>query len=720
MPLREILNTKSNPSNSKRIEWSSPLSALFSAKGGATLDGLLEAQFRKVEDLLWIFPLRIEELPPVRPFAYASEGLLFKGQGKILNVQSRANFWAKGRRGALLQNVSVHVKDLHSEEILLLRYFNCYSSVVQKLKGLELIEFSGEVTMGKGEKYLANPQCDALVEKADLSKSEDAPLELKIHYPTINGIAGKFIQKIIDKIPSELWKEIPESLPEFIMSERKLLSKTLTFNILHGRKQNIPDWSEHLEREAKSRLAYEEFFHEQLKIYLRRKFFKKPEAQIFTSEDSYFNELLSKLPFTLTEDQSLVLKEIREDLKVGHPMMRLLQGDVGCGKTAVASLASLMILKHEGTQVALMCPTESLALQHFESLSKQLPELKATLLLGSTPAANKKQIQAKLASGEIRFIIGTHALIQESISFKNLAMAIIDEQHKFGVEQRLKLTEKAPGVHCLIMTATPIPRSLRLTQYGDLDISTIKTMPVGRKGIKTRIVSPDNFENFLSFIKTRMSMGEQGYVVVPAINESETLDIRHLEEVADKFTKYFPEYKISTLHGQLKSDDKAKAFKSFLAHEHDLLVATSVIEVGINVPNASFMAIMNPERFGLSSLHQLRGRVGRGEKPGFCFLICDKKPSLESLERLKVIEAHTDGFIIAEEDLKIRGEGDLFGTEQSGVQTRRFANSFLYPKELERAIEDAKKCLDRTAPSDQRLTDLLEKFATDLKVFTTI
>lgn len=212
-------------------------------------------------------------------------------------------------------------------------------------------------------------------------------------------------------------------------------------------------------------------------------------------------------------------------------------------------------------------------------------------------------------------------------------------------------------------------------------------------------------------------MKEQGYVVVPAINESETLDIRHLDEVAEKFTRYFPEFKISTLHGQLKSDEKAKAFKNFLAHEGDLLVATSVIEVGINVPNASFMAIMNPERFGLSSLHQLRGRVGRGDKPGFCFLICDKKPSLESLQRLKVIEEHTDGFIIAEEDLKIRGEGDIFGTEQSGVQTRRFANGYLFPQELEKAMQDAKAALEK---KDPKLEALLEKFSTDLKVFLTI
>lgn len=697
---------------------------MFTAKGGATLDGLLEAHFRKVEDLLWIFPLKIEELPPVRPFTYASEGLLFKGQGKILNVQSKANFWAKGRRGALLQNVSVHIKDLHSNEILLLRWFNCYSSVVQKLKGLTLVEFSGEVTASKGEKYLANPQCEAIEAPTNLETLSNEALELRIHYPTVNGIAGKFLQKVLEKIPNDLWKNIPESLPEFIVQERKLLSKTSTFNILHGRKQNVSNWSEQLEKEAKSRLAYEEFFHEQLKIFLRRTFFKKPLATSFEIDELYFDILLKKLPFTLTEDQTQVLKEIREDLKSGSPMMRLLQGDVGCGKTAVASLASLMILESkqglDSAQVALMCPTESLALQHHQSLQKQLPELKAALLLGSTPAAQKKEILKGLAEGKIRFIIGTHALIQDTVIFKNLSMAIIDEQHKFGVDQRMKLTKKAPGVHCLIMTATPIPRSLRLTQYGDLDISTIKTMPAGRKGIKTKIVTPEKFESFLSFIKTRLTMKEQGYVVVPAINESETLDIRHLEEVAEKFTRYFPEFKIRTLHGQLKADEKTEAFKNFLAHEGDVLVATSVIEVGINVPNASFMAIMNPERFGLSSLHQLRGRVGRGDKPGFCFLICDKKPSFESLQRLKVIEEHTDGFIIAEEDLKIRGEGDLFGTEQSGVQTRRFANSFLYPQELEKAIEDARKSLETKDLEDPRLQYLLEKFANDMKVFTTI
>ena len=264
-----------------------------------------------------------------------------------------------------------------------------------------------------------------------------------------------------------------------------------------------------------------------------------------------------------------------------------------------------------------------------------------------------------------------------------MAIAIIDEQHKFGVEQRLKLVSKTKGAHCLIMTATPIPRSLSLTQYGDLDISTIKVMPKGRKGHKTRIVTPDNFSNFLNFINTRLSMNEQVYIVVPAINESETQDFLHLTQVLEKFKAIFPEYKVCGLHGQLKSEEKSRAFKDFKNHEIDILIATSVIEVGINVPNATIMAILNPERFGLSSLHQLRGRVGRGSKPGFCFLVNDKKVSLESMNRLKVIEQNNDGFSIAEHDLKIRGEGDIFGKNQSGsITTKKLANIVIHQTHL--------------------------------------
>jgi ATP-dependent DNA helicase RecG len=381
-----------------------------------------------------------------------------------------------------------------------------------------------------------------------------------------------------------------------------------------------------------------------------------------------------------------------------------------------------MIVIENGAQVALMCPTEALATQHYLS-TKELFEEKeynVKLLLGSTPAKEKKQIQKELAEGTIDFIIGTHSLIQDSVAFHQLGLAIIDEQHKFGVDQRIRLTSKTTGAHCLIMSATPIPRSLSLTQYGDLDISTIKVMPSGRKGHKTRIVTQDSYQQFLSFIMTRLSLKEQIYVVVPAINENleSEQDFHNLVNVLDRFKKYFPNHNVEGLHGQMKADEKAQMFHDFKNHKVDILVSTSVIEVGINVLNATIMAIMNPERFGLSSLHQLRGRVGRGEKPGFCFLVNDKQISELSMERLKVIEDNTDGFKIAEEDLKIRGEGDLFGTDQSGSQSqKRLANIILHADVLNEARADALALIEKQDPDIEKL---LQKFSGDERIFTTV
>ncbi len=301
-----------------------------------------------------------------------------------------------------------------------------------------------------------------------------------------------------------------------------------------------------------------------------------------------------------------------------------------------------------------------------------------------------------MAEGSIDLVIGTHALIQDDVEFKRLGLAIIDEQHKFGVEQRIKLTAKGKGTHCLIMTATPIPRSLCLTQYGDLDISTIKELPGGRRPIKTRIVAPDSFGLFLKFLRTRLEMGEQAYVVVPAIEESEGMDFQHLEKVLARFKQLFPDFSVEGLHGQMRPEEKQSTFEAFGARKVHVLVATSVVEVGINNINATVMAIMNPERFGMSSLHQLRGRVGRGGLPGFCFLIVDKGLSLEAQDRLKVIESTTDGFRIAEEDLRIRGEGELFGTGQSGDgQGRRFASIITHQSLMLQARQDVADLFDR-------------------------
>ena len=371
-------------------------------------------------------------------------------------------------------------------------------------------------------------------------------------------------------------------------------------------------------------------------------------------------------------------------------MMRLLQGDVGCGKTSVALVSSILTMAN-GYQVAIMCPTEALAHQHFHTLSTILKSssYNISLLLGSTKAKEKATILSKIKNNKTNLIIGTHSLIQKNIKFSNLALAIIDEQHKFGVGQRIELVNKSRGCNCLIMTATPIPRSLRLTQFGDLDISSITTIPKGRKGTQTKIIRPDLFQKFLTFLNTRLSIREQAYIVVPVINENDNTSLMYVNQVLEKFKKLFPQKKIAAMHGQLSSVEKESIFTSFKQQQVDILIATSVIEVGIDVHNASIMAIMNPERFGLSAIHQLRGRVGRGQKPGFCFLICDNQISESSLKRLKVIEKNTNGFKIAEEDLISRGEGNLFGTSQSGSSSyRKIGNIIIDQKLLISARED--------------------------------
>ena len=708
----------SNKASPQNISWNIPIHQLVGKASLKTTDKLASVGIKHLSDLLWIFPLRVIELPPIRSFDYIEEGKIFIGRGKILNIQARPNFRVRGRGKAMLYNLTVHIQDTSSEQVITLRWFNTYGSVTQKISKCSLVEFMGVANTYNGQIQFSNPDFTELESLESESSFVTISNELKIQYPTVNSISGVQIKKIIDKIPVSLWNEIPDPLPpDFIIKKNNnspFMSLSEAFKIIHAKIKP----TEELLKNAENRLIYEEFFEDQLKIHLRREFYKKPKAQSFAvSKESYLNHL-KIFPFTLTADQENTLLEINKDLSGIHPMMRLIQGDVGCGKTAVAIMASLTIIDNEA-QVALMCPTEALALQHFIDITSLLKntQYKIKLLLGSTPAKEKKSIQLELVDGKIDLIIGTHSLIQDTIQFKNLGLAIIDEQHKFGVDQRIKLTSKTAGAHCLIMSATPIPRSLSLTQYGDLDISTIKSMPLGRKGHKTRIVTSETFIQFLNFIKTRLSLKEQVYIVVPAIIDNPDQDFHNLQNILERFTQYFPDHSVQSLHGQMKSDEKTKVFTEFKNHKIDILVSTSVIEVGINVLNATIMAIMNPERFGLSSLHQLRGRVGRGEKPGFCFLVNDKLIAKLSMERLKVIENNTDGFIIAEEDLRIRGEGDLFGTEQSGAENqKRLANIVLHADVLNKAREDALYLIQTQNPF---IKVLLDKFSADDRIFTT-
>lgn len=708
------LNRLNSSTKSAKFSWNTPISQLLGKASVKTVEKLSIAGIKELSDLLWTFPLRVIELPPLRSFDFIEEAKIFIGRAKILNIQARPNFRVRGRGKAMLYNINVHVQDTLSEKIISLKWFNSYGSVTQKISKCTYIEFMGIATTYNGQIQFSNPDFFAIENAESELSFVTVSNELKIQYPTVNTIPGIQVKKIIDKIPADLWNAIPDSLPPDLLQKKQFLSLSQSFQVIHAKIKPTPE----LEKKAERRLIYEEFFEDQLKIHLRREFYKKPKAQNFKISSDLYAHLKNIFPFSFTADQENTLKEIHRDLAGLHPMMRLVQGDVGCGKTAVAMIAALTVIESRA-QVAFMCPTEALALQHFLSTQELFPlgKYRTKLLLGSTPAKEKIIILKDLADGNIDFLIGTHALIQDTVQFKNLGLAIIDEQHKFGVDQRIKLTSKTEGTHCLIMSATPIPRSLSLTQYGDLDISTIKSMPLGRKGHKTRIVTKETFQHFLNFINTRLSLKEQVYIVVPAIIENPEQDFHNLENILERFKQYFPHHQVSGLHGQMKSDEKIKMFTDFKSHKIDILVSTSVIEVGINVINATIMAIMNPERFGLSSLHQLRGRVGRGEKPGFCFLVNDKEISQISTERLKVIENNTDGFKIAEEDLRIRGEGDLFGTEQSGSESqKRLANIILHADILDEARTDAQQLIQS---NDPHIKLLLEKFSKNDRIFTT-
>ena len=670
-----------------KLSLSSPLKDLYLKKIPDSITKLEEVGITSIFDIFWIFPHSILKLPSVASLNAAKENEIFKGTGTIKSIKTNPNFWAKGKKGIVLQNITMHVEENLSKEIIVLKWFNTYPSIKKKLQTLKEIVFWGTLSNYKNQLQIVNPE---ITSSEEFSESDDKQ-GLTIRYPTINTVNGNIIKKIFEKIPSSLWDEILETLPTDLIKKRNLLGLKNSIMIIHG----LADWSKENEDRAKERLIYEEFFTEQVKVICRREKNQLIKSKKINVKSIDYQEIIHSFPFTMTEGQINALSDIQNSFQKDYPMMRLLQGDVGCGKTAVAVAASLMVIK-EKKQVAFMCPTETLAWQHYQSISSLLKnnQFKVELLLGSTPPKQKNFLYQELEQGRINLIIGTHSLIQENVKFSDLGLLIIDEQHKFGVNQRLKLLKDNLGTHCLIMTATPIPRSLRLTQYGDLDISTITQMPLGRKPIKTKIITPDTFKKFLTFINTRLTMQEQIYVVVPAIMESENLDIMNLETVLKKFSSIFSSFKVEGLHGQMKSDVKAQVFNRFKNNEINILIATSVVEVGIDVPNATVMAIINPERFGLSSLHQLRGRVGRGGRPGFFFLINDKNIGAESMKRLNILENHLDGFKIAEEDLKIRGEGDLFGVDQSGAQRPyKLANIILHSHLLNQAKEDLEESI---------------------------
>lgn len=485
----------------------------------------------------------------------------------------------------------------------------------------------------------------------------------------------KALSKIIYTLLQEVCNQIPETLPKYVIEQNQLVSLNRALIEIH-----FPSSTENLAK-AKLRLKFEELFFLQLGHLVEKgRRTQKSKGFIFSTIGEHFNNFYSKnLPFSLTGAQKKVITEIRNDMRSGHQMNRLLQGDVGSGKTLVA-LMSMLIAIDNGFQAALLAPTEILSQQHYNSICKFLKGLNVNvaLLLGSVKGKARKNILSNLEEGSIDIIIGTHALLEDNVVFKNLGLAVIDEQHRFGVEQRSRMWQKnrVKPPHILVMTATPIPRTLAMTCYGDLDISIIDELPPGRKPIQTIHLYDRDILKMFHFMHQQIKAGRQIYVVYPLINESEKLDIKDLMDGYESLVREFPlpEYQISIVHGQMKNEDKDYEMQRFAKGISNIMVATTVIEVGVDVSNATVMIIENSERFGLSQLHQLRGRVGRGSEQSYCILRTKDNLSKESAHRIDIMCQTNNGFELAEEDLKMRGPGSISGTEQSGVMDLRIAD----------------------------------------------
>ena len=566
------------------------------------------------------------------------------------------------------KRLSVWVTDGSGEMEMV--FFKGIKWMAEKLKPEAEFIFFGKPTAFNGKMNIVHPEVDPVPEGGAAKATGGAMTGV---YPSTEklknaGITGKMMTRMMEAALDRGLQAERETLPEYLVRQQGLVPLHFAMRNIHFPKDMVS-----LEK-SKYRLKFEELFLLQLSL-LKQKYVRSRNTNgiLMPRVGEAFNKCYEALPFPLTGAQKRVITEIRNDLKSGLQMNRLLQGDVGSGKTMVAVLTALIAIGN-GYQACIMAPTEVLAQQHFKNIQKFLAPtgVKSALLTGSTKTSERREVHAGLEDGSIGIIVGTHALIEDNVMFRNLGLAIIDEQHRFGVEQRSKLWRKTSAgapPHVLVMTATPIPRTLAMTLYGDLDVSVIDELPPGRKPVQTIHATEGKRPALYNFMKEQIRQGRQVFVVYPLINETEKLDYQSLEagaeDIMNKFP--FPEYKTAVVHGKQLNDVKKFNMDAFAAGRADILVATSVIEVGVDVPNASVMVIESAERFGLSQLHQLRGRVGRGSEKSYCVLMTGHKLSKESKHRIELMCATENGFELAEEDMKMRGPGDLEGTQQSGL-----------------------------------------------------
>ena len=630
-------------------------------------------------DLLMHYPFRYIDKSKIHTIAELTpDSPSIQLKGKIIKFEE------KGQKRA--KRLIAHFKD--DTGIIELVWFKAIRWVRSGLKLHTDYLVFGKPTAFKGAFNIVHPEMDIQEENNQFTQGLQ-PVYNATEMLNAKGLTSRGIGKLTKTLLPLLKNQLEETLSATLIEKLNLPSRTQSFIDIHQ-----PNDAKALVR-AQKRLKFEEFFFLQLhllKLKLTRK--KKFKGYAFENLGDGFHEFYNKhLPFELTGAQKRVLKEIRNDVRNPQQMNRLLQGDVGSGKTLVALLSMLMAVDN-GFQSCLMAPTEILARQHFETISTYLEkqDIKVAILTGSTKTKDRRILHEQLENGKIDLLIGTHALLEDKVVFQNLALVVIDEQHRFGVAQRAKLWKKNKfPPHVLVMTATPIPRTLSMTLYGDLDVSIIDELPPGRKDVKTMWKTDSSRLQIINFMREQIKLERQIYIVFPLIEESEKLDYKNLMEGFTAVEREFPlpEFQVSVVHGQMKPEDKQYEMKRFVDGVTNIMVATTVIEVGVNVPNASVMIIESAERFGLSQLHQLRGRVGRGSEQSYCVLVSGNKVSVEGKTRLQTMVDTNDGFQISEVDLKLRGPGDMMGTKQSGVLDFKIADIVIDNKILHFARNEA-------------------------------
>ena len=653
-----------------------------------------------VEDLLYRFPLRYEDRSRLQAIASLKPGQPASIAGRVLACGLRST----RRPGfkifeAAIDDGSGSLRAVWLNQPFLKDIFARGQHVV--LYGL--VEMRGSMSL-----QITNPQYEILDDEdgETIHTGRIVPV-----YEKAGAVTAKMQRRLVYDALQRLPPDLPDPLPEEVRARLALPSRAAALFATHFPPEDADAGVLNLfATPAQRRLIFEEAFLFQMGVLARRQTAAaEPKPLAVHVDDRIRESARAVLPFRLTNGQKQALKEIVDDMQRTRPMNRLLQGDVGAGKTIVALLAGLVALEN-GLQVAFMAPTEVLAEQHVGNIARllQASRFRISLLTGSTATAARRTQLAEIASGAIHLVVGTHALMQGDVEFRQLGLVVIDEQHRFGVLQRATLRAKGLHPDVLVMTATPIPRTLALTVYGDLDVSMIRELPAGRLPVRTVAKPESRRDEVYAFVRGQLDAGRQVYVIYPLVEESAKVDVKAATEMADQLAHaVFPEYRVGLLHGRMKGDAKDRVMKAFAAGELQLLVSTTVVEVGVDVPNASVMIVEHAERFGLSQLHQLRGRVGRDRHQSFCFLMYQSPLTDEARERLKAMTDTTDGFEIAERDLTLRGPGDFFGTRQAGVPTFRMIDLVRDRELLEVAHREASRCFARAAPEAASLDRLL-------------